>query len=399
MKILYIHQYFKTPKQYGATRSYWISQSLIAKGHKVTMLCSDPLGEIQKGIERVHVDGIDVIYIKVPYDQKMSVFRRLLAFIIFMFRSARVAFQEKNIDLVFASSVPLTIGFPALLLKKFKKIPYFFEVRNLWPEVPIQMGALNNKLVKKIAIWFEKTIYKNALHIIALSPGIVEGVMKRNIPPSKISMIPNMSKIDNFGNRPPDFKIGDKYGLKKDSFKVIYFGAMGIANGLNYIIKAIELLENDQNIEFILIGRGALKTSLEEKCNSMGLKNVYVLEGLPMKELSEIVNICDVSLVTYSNIPVFETHSPNKLFDSFSAGKPVITNTPGWIKGLVTDNNCGLFANPEKSEDLVKQILFLKENPEKCILMGKNSRKLAETKFDKSILCEEIVNTIESISK
>ena len=395
MKVLYIHQYFKTPKQYGATRSYWISQRLIARGHKVTMLCSDPLGEIQRGIERVHVDGIDVIYIKVPYDQKMSVFRRLLAFIVFMFRSTRVAFQEKNVDLVFASSVPLTIGFPALLLKRFKKIPYFFEVRNLWPEVPIQMGALKNKLVRNLAIWFEKTIYNNALHIISLSPGITQGIMRHNIPSSRISMIPNMSKIDYFGNRPPDVNILNKIGLKKDSFKVIYFGAMGMANSLDYIINAVELLGNDQNIEFIFIGRGALKDSLEEKIKNLDFKNVFILEGVPMEELSDIVNICDVSLITYSNIPVFETHSPNKLFDSFSAGKPVIVNTPGWIKSLVTDNNCGLYADPGKPEDLVKQILYLNENPEKCILMGKNSRKLAENEFDKSILCDEVVDQIE----
>src|SRR5690606_38032451 len=193
---IYIHQYFHTPNEAGGTRSYWISQELIKNGHTVTMLTTSKT--IKGNIEKGKVDGINVIYLKVNYSQKMSILRRLLSFVNFMLKSTLIAFKEKNVDLVISTSTPLTVGFPALVLKKLKNIPYVFEVRDLWPEVPIQMGGLKNKISIKMALWFEKSIYKNASHIITLSPGMQEGVIARNIPKEKTSMIPNMSKIEEF---------------------------------------------------------------------------------------------------------------------------------------------------------------------------------------------------------
>src|SRR5690606_1490321 len=124
----------------------------------------------------------------------MSILQRLFSFFSFMLKSTRIALKQKNINLVISTSTPLSVGFPALVIKFIKKTPFVFEVRDLWPEVPIQMGGLNNKLLIKISLWFEKTIYKNALHIIALSPGMQNGVIAKNIPKEKVSMIPNMSK-------------------------------------------------------------------------------------------------------------------------------------------------------------------------------------------------------------
>ncbi len=316
-----------------------------------------------------------------------------------MLRSTWIAFREKKINLVIATSVPLTIGFPALILRKVKRIPFVFEVRNLWPEVPIQMGALRNKLVKKMAIWFERTIYNNAAHIITLSPGIFDGVVKQDIPKSKVSMIPNMSKIDYFWSRPTDPNLSAKLGLKKDSFKVVYFGAMGHANGMDYILDAISYLKNNESVEFVFMGGGANEASLQEKCLNLGFKNTHFLGRFAMKELSENVNLCDVSLVTYSNFPIFSTHSPNKLFDALSAGKPIIVNSPGWTKDMVERYECGIFVNPKNPKDLANQIVYLKENPKLCEKMGLNARKLAETKYDKSILCKEFANVIASISE
>jgi len=395
MKILYIHQYFSTPKGYGGTRSYWISQELIKNGHEVTMLATS--SKIETKIKKVDVDGINVIYLKVPYSQYMSIFQRLKSFADFMLRSTRIALKQKNIDLVIATSTPLTIGFPALVVKKLKKIPFLFEVRDLWPEVPIQMGGLNNKLLIKLALWFEKTIYKNAMHVVALSPGMMEGVVKRDIPLEKVSMIPNMSKIDVFWSREKDIVLMDKLNLKRNTFKIVYFGAMGLANGMDYIIDAIKYLKDNQEIEFVFMGGGSTEPILKEKCENLGIKNAYFLGGFGLEELSEIVNLCDVSLVTFADLPILATNSPNKLFDSLSAGKPIIVNSPGWTKDLVEKFECGLFVDPKHPEDLANKIVSLKKDTKLCKLMGENARKLAETKYDKSILCNEFVEVVHSL--
>jgi len=131
--ILYIHQYFKTPEEPGGTRSYWIAKELISQGYKVTMLTTS--NSISDSIVRKKISGIDVIYLKVLYDQKMSVFLRFISFLKFMVLSTYHAYKIKNIDLVIATSTPLSVGFPAFFLNKIKKLPYIFEVRDLWPEV------------------------------------------------------------------------------------------------------------------------------------------------------------------------------------------------------------------------------------------------------------------------
>ena len=262
MKILYIHQYFKTPLEPGGTRSYWIAQELIKEGHNVTMLTTS--SKIDGKVEKKNIDGINVIYLKVPYNQKMSIFKRLISFFSFMFKSSFYSLKEKEVDLVIATSTPLTVGFPALILKKIKGVPFVFEVRDLWPEVPIQMGAINNKFIRNLAISYEKIIYKNARHIIALSPGMEKGVLKYE-KQDKVSMIPNMAKIDEFYPREKNLQLISKLGLKKDSFKLIHFGSLGIANGIDSIIESAILLKNDLDVEFIFIGGGSTEEVIKAK--------------------------------------------------------------------------------------------------------------------------------------
>ena len=391
--ILYIHQYFKTPNEAGGTRSYWLAKKLVDNGFNITMFTtSDNLNE--KKVVKI-VDGIKVVYIKLPYSQKMNISQRLYSFISFMIKASFFAFKEKNIDLIFATSTPLTVGFPALVLKKIKKIPYLFEVRDLWPEVPIQMGGLKNKLLQKLAIYFEKTIYKNAKHIIALSPGMYDGVIKY-VSSSKVSMIPNMSKIDEFWQRKKNLSLINKLGLKGSSFKIIHFGALGLANGIDSIIESAKLLKDDSSIEFVFIGGGSLEKSLIKQCKKYNLSSVHFLGKFNMQETSEIVNFCDVSIVSFLNIPILYTNSPNKLFDSLSAGKPIIVNSAGWTKDLVEKNKCGYYVNPSIHQELMEKILFLKENPKIVLEMGENSRKLAENVYDKLLLTNQFLDVIKS---
>lgn len=395
MNILYIHQYFKTPNEPGGTRSYWIAKELIANGHNVTMLTTS--SSIDHNKEVKDVDGIKVIYLKVLYDQKMSVFARLKSFLSFMFKSTYLSLSLKNIDLVIATSTPLTIGFPALILKKIKKIPYLFEVRDLWPEVPIQMGGLNNPILKSLAKWFEKTLYKNAKHIVALSPGMKEGVLACNIPESKVSMIPNMAKIDEFYPRDVNKGLMQSLGLKADSFKVVHFGSLGLANGAHTIIESAKLLKSNPEVEFVFIGGGSTESDLIELCRTYDLKNVHFLGKFPMKVTSEIVNFCDISIVSFLDLPILYTNSPNKLFDSLSAGKPIIVNSAGWTRDLVENNQCGYYVSPSFPEELVERILHLRQQPEEVQKMGKASRDLAVSKYDKSILCDEFNTVVEQI--
>ncbi len=397
MKIIYLHQYFKTPAEPGGTRSYWIARELNSRGHEVTMISGS--SNIKKRKEVKNIDGIRVIYLRVPYDNSMGIFNRFLAFVRFMIGSTLVALKQKNVNLVIATSTPLTIGFPALVLNWIKKVPFLFEVRDLWPEVPIQMGALKNPVLKKIAIAFERKIYSKAKHIVALSPGMKDGVIANGVPSEKVSMIPNMAKIDQFWPRKVDYAVYDKYNINKDTFKIIHFGAMGLANGLEYIIDAADILKinNINNIEFLFVGDGSVKKKIKDEVKQRELSNISFLGKVPMNEMSEIVNACDISLVTFANLPILTTNSPNKLFDSLSAGKPIIVNSNGWTKEMVEKYECGFYVDGNKPEHLANLVKKIKSERAVIKKLGENSRKLAETKYDKSILCKEFVNIVESV--
>lgn len=397
MRILYIHQYFITPKEPGGTRSYWISRKLIEHGHEVTMLTSSATVNKNATKGNVNIDGIDVIYLNIPYHGSMPIKQRFIAFLKFALITSKRVLTSRDFDLIIATSTPLTVGIPALVGQIFKGIPYIFEVRDLWPEVPIQMGGLKNKQAIKLAQWLEYQIYKRAKHIIALSPGMKDGVLSKGIPEDKVNMIPNMSKPDAFWPREKDNGLIERLGLQKNSFKVTYFGALGLANGLDYILDAAEILKDERDIEFLFSGGGGAEQDFKNQCEERELTNVHFLGNFPMNILSEIVNLADVTLVTFMNLPILATNSPNKLFDSLSAGKPIIVNSNGWTKALVEENKCGLYTDPLDPSDLARKIHYLKDRPQLCVEMGRNSRRLALEEYDQDILCTKFAKVVDNL--
>ena len=398
MRILYIHQYFNTPKVPGGTRSYWISQELIKRGHQVTMITT-----ARKGFEpgEQDVDGIHVVFVKNEYSQYMSAPRKVWSFINFVRLSIKEAAKQKDVDIVYATSTPLTIGYVAMRLKAKKKWRYIFEVRDLWPEFPIQIGAIKNKL----AIWYlrrlERHIYERSEHVVALSPGMQEGVIAAGTPKEKTSMIPNMSKPDKFFPHEPNLEIAKQFGVDLNKFNVIHFGSMGKANGLTYITYTAKIMQDKgiSDVNFVFMGGGATEPKLKKLVEEQGLKNVQFLGLHPMATLAEVVNLCDASITSFLNLPILKTNSPNKLFDSLSAGKPIIVNSAGWTKDLVEKEDCGFFVDPDNPSDLVEKLLLYKGQKDTLARWGKNARRLSETVFDKNILSAKVADVIEKYGK
>ena len=394
MKILYIHQYFHTPDEPGGTRSYWISQELVHRGHEVIMLTET--NKHHPEAAEVEVDGIKVIYLKNDYDNGMAAGARMRSFVNFMFKAIARARRIKDVDLVFATSTPLTIGAIALWLKWTKGWKYVFEVRDLWPEALIQGGLKN-----KPAIWMlkilEKKTYRNAERIIALSPGMKDGVLATGIPDDKCAVVPNMSKPGKFYPHERSVKIMKEFSIDPTKFNLVHFGSMGQLNGLEYIIRAAEYAQKkgEEALQFLFLGAGSTLPALQEMVRERNLKNVKFLGNHPMDIVSEIVNCCDASITSFRNLPILATNSPNKLFDSLSAGKVIIVNSNGWTKELVEKYECGFYVDPEKPEELVDRMILIKDNPDMKHKMEENSRKLSIEVFDKNILVRKVVDILE----
>lgn len=396
MKVLYIHQYFVTPAEPGGTRSYWIARELVRRGHSVTMITSTRARHPEPG--REHIDGIDVVYVKNPiYNNELSALAKVKSFVSFIGSAVKAAAKEKDVDIVFATSTPLTVGAIAMRLKKMKKWKYVFEVRDLWPEFPIEIGAIRNKLAIKVLRRFEKRIYDRAEHVVALSPGMKRGVMDAGTPEEKVSMIPNMAKPDKFFPHEPDMDIVKQFGIDLDKFNVIHFGSMGRANGLPYIVEAAKELRDrgDDSIHFLFLGSGATEAPLKRQVEELGLTNVSFHGNHKMDVVSEVVNCCDASITTFLNLPVLQTNSPNKLFDSLSAGKPIIVNSAGWTKDLVEREHCGFFVDPTAPADLADKLLLYKDKADELKTMGENARRLSLEVYDKDILSAKVADVLE----
>ena len=395
MKVLYLHQYFHTPLEPGGTRSYWISQELVHRGNEVIMLTET--NKHHPEATEVEVDGIKVIYLKNDYDNGMAAGARMRSFVNFMFKAIARARRIKDVDLVFATSTPLTIGAIALWLKWTKGWKYVFEVRDLWPEALIQGGLKN-----KPAIWMlkilEKKTYRNAERIIALSPGMKDGVLAIGIPDDKCAVVPNMSKPDKFYPHERSVKIMKEFSIDPTKFNLVHFGSMGQLNGLEYIIRAAEYAQKkgEGALQFLFLGAGSTLPALQEMVREKNLKNVKFLGNHPMDIVSEIVNCCDASITSFRNLPILATNSPNKLFDSLSAGKVIIVNSNGWTKELVEKYECGFYVDPEKPEELVDRMILIKDNPDMKHKMEENSRKLSIEVFDKNILVRKVSDILES---
>lgn len=387
MKILYIHQYFCTRNGRSGTRSYEFGRYLVSQGHRVTMLTSDSdLSDVRvpegRTSARMQIDGIEVIAVRTPYSQHLGVAGRIRSFLQFMIASSVVACRLPRHDVVIATSTPLTVAVPGLLVRAWRRIPLVFEVRDLWPEAPIQMQAIRNPLVIHALRAFERFVYRRSTHVIALSPGMRDGVVQAGTAASKVTVIPNCSDLELFTPGAPDPGLAARHGVQ-DCFVVGYAGSMGEANDVDVLIRAAELLRGEKDIRFLLIGQGKQGGALQARVRELGLENIEFAGSMPRREVAGMLRVADVCLVLFKNLPVLATNSPNKLFDALAAGRPVIVNSNGWTRALVEQGGAGRYAEPASPESLAAQIRWLRDHPEERAAMGRAARRVAESDFDR----------------
>jgi glycosyltransferase involved in cell wall biosynthesis len=413
MHVLYIHQYFATRNGSTGTRSYEFARHLVGKGHRVTMMTSGlsnreftvPVG---KQYAEFETEGIHIVAIAAAYNDPqvgtgMSGWRRMLKFYQFARLAGRIGRKLPKPDIVFATHTPLTIGLAGLALSRYFDIPFVFEVRDLWPDALVNVGALKNPLVIGWLRRMAKKIYAGADHIIALSPGMKEGIVRTGVPVEKVTMIPNACDLDLFRPDVDGSAARQRLGLN-GQFTAIYFGAMGLANGLEYAIEAARILaeRGKDHIALVLLGGGGKKAELEKLAREYQLKNVFFSDPVSGKaEVARIVAGCQVCMTIFraskwrKPSPGGEnTWSPNKLFDSLAAGKPVLINVPGWLGETIENNHCGRCLDPGRPQELADALEELAACPELCRRMGENARALAEREFARGKLADHFESVL-----
>jgi glycosyltransferase involved in cell wall biosynthesis len=214
-------------------------------------------------------------------------------------------------------------------------------------------------------------------------------------------MIPNASDLDLFSPDIDGTEFRARLGID-GRFMCIYFGAMGEANDLTQVVEAARLLQEqgERGVVFVLHGDGKRRPQLEAFCHQHGLTNVVFSKPIPDKrDLAHLVAASDVCMTIYKNVPILYTCSPNKLFDTFAAGRPAIVNCPGWLQELVEENEAGVYVRPSDAAHLAERVIFLRDHPERVSAYGQNARRLAEEQFDRKKHAAQVLSILEKAAR
>ena len=307
--------------------------------------------------------------------------------------------MTRDYDLLFATTTPLTAGIPGIAARWLRGKPFVFEVRDLWPELPKEMGVITNPLLLGLLSFLEWSSYRSAHRLIGLSPGIVTGIVKRGVAEKDIALVPNGCDLGIFGVETAPWRPA---GVAADDLMAIYTGTHGIANGLNAVLDvAVELKHRGRDdIKLVLVGQGKLKQELLVRAEQEHLDNVIFHPPVNKVKLAGLMASADIGMQILANVPAFYYGtSPNKFFDYIAAGLPVLNNYPGWLAGMIDENQCGFAVPPDSPLAFAEALVTAADNRAELLTMGVNARKLAESKFDRSCLADTWVRCLESAKK
>lgn len=397
MKVLYFHQHFVTPHGAGGIRSYAMAQRLIECGHSVTMVCGSfgggntgLSGTFANGVRRGMVDGINVVELDLAYSNSDGLLKRSFTFLKFAWRSVLLALREPY-DLVFTTTTPLTAGIPGIAARWLRGKPFVFEVRDLWPELPRAMGVIRNPLVLWAMGVLEWASYRSAHRLVGLSPGIVQGIMRRGVQAQRIALVPNGCDLALFGQ---DAQPWRPRGVQPDDLMAVFAGTHGQANGLDAVLDAAAELKRRGrgDIKLVLIGSGKLKPPLQVRAEREGLCNVVFHDPVNKARLAGLMASADLGLQVLANVPAFYFGtSPNKFFDYIAAGLPVLNNYPGWLAEMIEENACGFAVPPENPSAFADALEQAANDRQALKAMGQRGRVLAESEFARSVLADKWV--------
>lgn len=382
-RITYIHQYFKTPAESGALRSWYLASGLAAEGYEVTLITGGKTSKVEV------YEGFTVRYIQNDYHHSKGIIGRILAFFSFAMKAFWMAFILPKPDLLYVTSTPLTVLIPALLLKWLKGIPYIFEVRDLWPEAAIELGIIQHPTLRYFAFQLAKVGYMEAEAVVALSPDIKVAIQNlvKDVP---VEVIPNIADTEYFNNE-VDIE-------KQAALTIGYFGTMGLANGITQVIPLLLALQNQfpNQWQFVFSGEGTEKTLFSKMVSDVGLTERVIEWPQTNKEgIKQYLAQCHFSYVSFNQrAPILGSGSPNKFFDSLAAGVPVILNFKGWLKDLVTKNKVGFYQSTTNATELAGQIttLFLVNSEYKEM---QNNCKTTALEFGK----QKAINSLATLIK
>lgn len=404
MRVVYLHQYFVTPEMSGGTRSYEMARRLAAAGHEVHVVTTDQTARPGSAPWRLSVEsGVQVHWAAVSYANEMGFAHRLLAFVRFALIASHRAISLRG-DVIFATSTPLTIAIPALIASWWTRRPFVFEVRDLWPDVPIAIGAIRNPILIAAARGLEALTYRRAAHIVALAPGMASDIAAKGVPAHKLSVIPNGSDLDVFAeDATAARRLRAETPWLGQRPLVMFAGTLGRVNGVEYLARlAASVAARDPEVRFAVIGSGAERALVERAAAESGIldRSFHLLGTLPKRDLVAWTSAADFTVALFTGPRVvWKDAVQNKFFDSLAAGRPVACNFRGWQSEVAEQEGVGIILPEDDIERAASLLLAHLRDSEWMAGAKKRALTLARGRFSRDKLAEELRQVLTRVAK
>lgn len=409
MKILLIHQYFLEEDDPGGSRFNEMVKVWSNEGHQISVLAGmmhyggNEKREEYKGkfTAKKKQGDITVWRSHVSELYNSNFIGRMWGYFSFVFSSLYTGlFKVKgHYDVIIVTSPPLFVGITGYLISKLKRIPFVFEIRDLWPESAIDTGVLKNTGLIKMAYKFEKFIYRKASLINVLTPAFRKKLIEeKSVPKDKIIYIPNAADFSLSDELLESFDVA-KFKREEGlvgKFIITYVGAHGVANHLQQLVEAAKLLE-DTNAHFLLIGQGMEKKKLIKLAKHLNCINISFIDPVPKSDVFKYILASDIGTSVLKNVDTFKTIYSNKTFDYMSCKKPILMAIDGVSRELVEDADAGVFVEPENPQDFAFKVRTYMDNQTLLEKQGINGYIYAKKHFDRNVLAKKYLFEMANI--
>lgn len=409
MKLLILTQYF--PPEVGApqNRLYELALRLRSKGIDISVLTAMPnypqmvVHKEYKGkcYCKEDINGLKIHRSWIYVSNSKSIIPRLLNYFSFVFSSLWFGlFKIKKQDVLLVESPPLFLGITAYLLSRAKGAKMIFNVSDLWPESAEKLEIINNKTLLSLATTLEEFCYRKSALITGQTQGIVRNIKSR-FPNKNVYWLKNGVDIKFYDVNKAQSQSNawrKANGYSEEDFILFYGGIIGHAQGLDIILNAAKILEDKPKIKFVMLGSGPEKERLLALKEELKLNNLEFYDAVPKTKMQEIIMDMNATIVPLKKLDLFKGAIPSKIFENLALKKPILLGLEGEAKELFIDEgNCGLAFEPENTEDLVKQILTLFNNPELSKQLGENGLKYASENFNRDKIAEGLFEELKKL--
>lgn len=386
LNILYMSHYFPPEVNAPAVRVSQFSRLWQKLGHHVTVVTgfpNHPHGVIPpeyrgKLFARENRDGATVLRSYVYATPNKGFAKRVLNFISFMISGTLSAIlRSGKQDIVIATSPQFFVAVAGYVVSLFKRAPFIFEVRDVWPEEIVAVGAMKRGLVVKFLEMIEMFLYRRATMIVAVAQGIVDILTRRGIPAEKIVLVTNGVDFDRFSNAVDDHEVRDQHNLN-GHFLVSYIGTHGMAHNLHTVLNAANRLRHREDIRFLFVGDGADKDNLVESSSRLKLDNVTFVPQQDRNRITKYYAASDLCLVPLRQADLFTKNIPSKIYEVMASGKPILIGAKGESQKLVESAQAGIAVEPDNDVDLSIKISRLADDRDLAQQLGRNGQSYAK---------------------